>query len=384
MNIAFLTPEYPHKKIAHSAGIGTSIRNLAKSLNKKGHKIIVFVYSQNKNEIFDDNGIMIHKIKHVNYLIGGWFFYRKYLEKYCNQIIAEQKIDLIEAPDWTGITAFMNFKIPLVIKFHGSDSYFCHLEQRKQKWKNFLFEKIALKNANYLASVSRFTADLTENIFKIKKPITIIPNGIDLQNFKPCDSEFFANQQILYFGSIIRKKGVLELAKAFNIIHQKNSSAKLLFVGNDVSDALTCQKTSQLILNCLDESAKKQVEFVGIIPYNQIKNYLNSATVVVLPSFAEAFPMTWLEAMAMQKALVTSNIGWANEIMESNKTGFMVNPKNHQLMATNILSLLENKDLNTKFGINSRKVIESKFSMDIIAEKNIDFYQNLIHDYNLS
>jgi len=58
-------------------------------------------------------------------------------------------------PDWTGISAFMNLKCPIVIKCHGSDTYFCALEKRKQKFKNYFLEKKALKSADYILSVSK-------------------------------------------------------------------------------------------------------------------------------------------------------------------------------------------------------------------------------------
>jgi hypothetical protein len=69
--------------------------------------------------------------------LATWYQYRKFLQQYLNRVIAADKIDLIEAPDWTGITAFMKINAPLVVRFHGSDAYFCHLEHRKQKMKNF-------------------------------------------------------------------------------------------------------------------------------------------------------------------------------------------------------------------------------------------------------
>ncbi|SHG58685.1 glycosyltransferase [Flavobacterium johnsoniae] len=141
MHIAFLTSEFPHAKIHSSAGIGTSIKNLAKTLVKEGIKVTIFVYGQNVQEIIEENGLTIHLIKNKKYRFLGWFFHRKHIQNYCCSIIKKDKIDLLEAPDWTGITAFMNFSIPLVIRFHGSDTYFCHLENRKQKRKNFWFEK---------------------------------------------------------------------------------------------------------------------------------------------------------------------------------------------------------------------------------------------------
>src|SRR5690606_8080471 len=147
-------------------------------------------------------------------------------------------IHAIEAPDWTGITAFMKLKCPLVIRMNGSDAYFCKLENRQQKKKNFFFEKAALKGADHLLSVSKFTAEQTALIFKLKKEITVIPNSVDTSYFKPGNKSLEKNT-ILYFGTIIRKKGVLELAEIFNIITQEIPEAKLVFAGKDVIDKLT-------------------------------------------------------------------------------------------------------------------------------------------------
>ena len=87
-------------------------------------------------------------------------------------------INVLEAPDWTGITAFMSFKCPLIIRLHGSDGYFCKLENRPQKTKNRLFEKSALRRADFILSVSQFCADLTFKIFNLKRDIKVIPNGL--------------------------------------------------------------------------------------------------------------------------------------------------------------------------------------------------------------
>ena len=52
MHISFLTPEYTHEKVAHAAGIGTSIKNLVVALAAKKIQISVFVYGQNHSEVF--------------------------------------------------------------------------------------------------------------------------------------------------------------------------------------------------------------------------------------------------------------------------------------------------------------------------------------------
>jgi len=379
MNIAFLTPEYPHSKIKHSAGIGTSIKNLAVELIKQQHKVIVFVYGQHSDEVFNEDGVIIHKIAHQKYIIGGWYFYRKQLQKYINRTVKKSNIQLIEAPDWTGVTAFIKFKCPLLIRLHGTDAYFCELEGRKQKVKNYFFEKIALKSADYITSVSKFTALETKRLFNIKTEIKVIHNGIDTSQFyNNLSFEDGYDKSILYFGTIIRKKGVLELAHIFNKVVESYPLVHLTLLGKDVSDIFENTSTLELFKDKLSPNAKKNCTHITHVPYNKVKEHIARANVIVLPSFAEAFPMTWLEAMAMGKALVTSNIGWAKELTVDGETGFTENPVNHNLYAEKIIKLLENVDLNRTFGTNAKKRISNYFSQEIISKQNIEYFKSII------
>ncbi|WP_081212344.1 glycosyltransferase family 4 protein [Salegentibacter sediminis] len=373
MHLAFLTPEYPHPHSSPSGGLGTSIKNLAEQLIKKELSITVFVYGQEKDEVFEEEGIQFHFIKQLNYDFFGWYRYRKYLEFYLNKVILEEQIDALEAPDWTGITAFMKLKCLLVIRMHGSDSYFCRLEGRPQKKKNFWFEKLALKNADHLLSVSKFTADKTREIFGLKKEIRVIPNSVDVEVFKPTQ-EALIPDTILYFGSIIRKKGVLELAHIFNLIHKQNPNARLIMVGRDIKDIQTEQSTRSLFEEILTEEAKENLLWTGSLPYEEVRSRISRAAVIVLPSFAEALPMTWLEAMAMEKALVTSDIGWAKEVMRDGETGYTVNPEDHKIYAEKVLTLLKDRELAEKMGKAARKRLIAEFSTEVVVEENIRFY----------
>lgn len=377
MHLGFLTPEYPHPFFTYSGGLGTSIKNLVTALTENGTEITVFVYGQKENKIFSEDGIKFHSIKHQEYLLFGWYLHRKYLQEYINKYIKQNKIDTIEAPDWTGITAFLKFVCPLVLRFHGTDAYFCKLENRPQKKKNFWFEKLALLNADHLISVSEFTARKTKGIFNLKKGVTVIPNSVDVEYFNPSPA-LFNNNTTLYFGSIIRKKGVLELAEIFNLIVQERSKTKLIFAGKDVRDIKTGKSTKELICEKFSPRASKNVEWLGTLPYEEILEQIANAHVVVLPSFAEALPMTWLEAMAMEKPLVTSDIGWAKEVMIDGETGFTVYPKNHEEFAEKILQLLNDPSIAIKMGKAARKRVIEKFSTDVVVEQNIKFYRSII------
>lgn len=377
MTIGFITPEYPHINLKRSAGLGSSIKNLSKGLVSKGVKVYVFAVFQDENKTFNEEGITIISIARKGYGFLGWYLERKHIERQIKLAIKSNNIDILEAPDWTGITAFMNFKIPVVIRLHGSDAYFCNLENRKQKRKHFLFESNALKRADHIVSVSNFAAQLTKEIFKLKQDITTIYNGVDVSEFKP-NNDLTVRGRLLYFGTIIRKKGVLELAQIFNHLIEQRPEASLILIGKDAKDVFENTSTLSLFKSLLSSEAKPKVEHIQEVAYSEIHNYIASAEVVVLPSFAEAFPMTWLEALAMEKPLVSSNIGWAHELMVHDHTGYTINPNNHIEYANRIQELLEDKEKAKMFGLNGRKHVVKNFSTEIVLKKNIDFYNKAI------
>ena len=374
MHIAFLTPEYPFPEATSSGGLGTSIKNLASSLVEKNQKVTVFVYGQQNNLKFTENGIFFHFIKQKKYRFLGWYFYRKYLEAYLNKYIKKGDIGILEAPDWTGITAFMNLSCPLVIRMNGTDAYFCALEGRKQKWKNRFFENRALQSADALVSVSGFTAEKTREIFNLKQPIEVIPNSIEVTQFSLSNKPVVRNE-LLYFGTIIRKKGVLELAGIFNEVVLKKPEAEFILIGKDVIDIFKQRSTLKLFKSKVNPEALKQIKHIPEVSYSEIKEHIARANVIILPSFAEALPMVWLEAMAMEKALVTSNIGWAKEVMIDRETGFTEDPKDHKAYAEKILYLLNNPSESAKMGAAARQQVLSKFSTEVVVEQNLEFYR---------
>lgn len=381
MHIAFLTPEFPHEKVTYAAGIGTSINNLTKALVLEGKEVSVFVYGQKTQEIIHENGITIHLIKNKKYRFFGWFFYRKYIQQYCERIIKRENISIIEAPDWTGITAFMKFKIPLVIRFHGSDTYFCHLEKRKQKLKNYWFEKLALRNAKAFIAPTEFAGKLTNLLFKVRnKETKIIHYGLELQNFQNSSPEKYEKNVILYIGTLIRKKGVLELPEIFNNVRMEFPNAKLVLIGNDSFDIKTnSDSTWQLMQNQFGKRDLENVEYLGKIPYAEVQNFIKKANVCVFPTFAETLGMVTIESMAMQKAVVNSNIGWANELIDDGINGFLVHPENHDLFAEKIKDVLRNEVLALNIGKAAREKTEKSFDIKIIAKQNIEFYKRIIN-----
>lgn len=380
MKIAFLTSEYPHPKANFAAGIGTSIMNLSTELVNQGHQVSVILYGQNNDETFLDNGIEFYKIKNIKFKGLSRYLTQKKIQGLINNLVSNGKVEIIEAADWTGITSNIKLNCPIVVKLHGTDTYFCHLDNRPVKFINKLREKRALKRADARLSVSYFVADVTKKIFSLSNNFEVIPNGINLEKFSSDNSGLNKEQNyILYFGTLIRKKGLLELPSIFNEVYKVNKEIKLILVGRDASDILTKNiSTWEIMKSQFDKEALKNVEYIGSVSYQEINEYIQNAMVCVFPSFAEALPVSWIEAMALRKAIVASNIGWAKEVIDDDLNGFLVNPKDHKMFAKKILKLLNDSKKREDFGERARKKVERTFSIDIVARQNVDYYRKVL------
>ncbi len=384
MHIGFLTPEYPHPKISHSGGLGSSLQNLVLSLQEQAVTISVFVYGQKEDTEFEENGIHFYCIKQKTYKIGGFYLYRKYINKKLNYWIQHTNIDVLEVPDWTGITAFMNFSVPVIMRFHGSDTYFCHLENRPQKFKNRFFEQQAVTHANAFIAPTTFAGNVSKELFHIKnKTVKTIHYGLNLEQFNNENPEQLKAFTILYLGTIIRKKGVLELPAIFEKVQQKYPKARLLLIGGDSADIKTgSTSTWALLQQQIKEKKLSGIQYLGKMPYSDVKNHIKNAHVCIFPSYAETLGMVTIESMALQKAVVNTNIGWAQEIITDGKDGLLAHPADHDAFANAINKIFEDDLLREKLQKNARLKVEERFDIQKKAIENIEFYQEILATQN--
>jgi glycosyltransferase involved in cell wall biosynthesis len=378
MHIAYLTPEYPHKKTGHSGGMGTSIKNLAEAIVAIGHQVTVFVYGQPKDEVFVNKNITFHLIAYKKYRLGGFYFYRKHIEKYINK--NAEGIDLIEAPDWTGITAFMNLKIPLVIRFHGSDTYFCHIEQRPQKFKNKFFEKNAVNKAKGFIAPTNYAGAVSMKLFQLPiHQLKVIHYGLQLENFENKQPENYIPYTLLNIGTLIRKKGVFQLIEVFNKLVEKFPQAQLLFIGGDSNDVASGRaSTWEIMQEKMTSDAKARVFYLGKLAYNEVKDQMVKAHVCVFPSLAETLGMVTIESMALHKAVVNTDIGWAQDLIDHGKDGYMHHPDDIDSYVATISMLFNHPNEVQRIGANAVQKIKQRFDIKKNALENTSFYQSIL------
>lgn len=389
MHVAFVTPEFPLSSETKSGGIGTSIYYLSKGLIKANCRVTIVLLNQPEKKILDFEGIKIFTFPHFSFRPFSRIYFRYKLQGILDKLVESEGIDIVEFPDWQGYSAFISTKCTKVVRCNGSGAYFRKLLGQKVWTINSFFEMAALRQADGIASVSSFTADVTSKLFKIRRErFTIINNSIDFDKLNSLKSNIEDEKIILYFGTIIAKKGVLEIPFIFNYVNDIDKDIRLLIVGKDTSFREEGNKsgvklTSEKMKSLFTEHALKNVEFLGSKPLNEVYNYINAASVVLLPSYAEALPLTWLETMAMGKVLIGSNIGWAKEIIQNEINGFMFYPTQHKEISECIISLINNKEMMMKIGTNAEQRARA-FSSDRINKQNLEFYRSLLKEQEKS
>jgi glycosyltransferase involved in cell wall biosynthesis len=172
----------------------------------------------------------------------------------------------------------------------------------------------------------------------------------------------------MFLGRLAKDKGIIELVSAFNKLSGNNPNLKLLLVGPlEEENGSLPKETLQIIKNT------KAIIYPGRT--DNVRAFLKLADVFVLPSFREGFPNALLQAGAMSLPLIATNINGSNEIIEDNKTGFLVPIQDEKSLLHKMKFLYENSETRINFGDKIRETIEEKFKQSIIWEELLNEYK---------
>ena len=205
----------------------------------------------------------------------------------------------------------------------------------------------------------------------------IIPNGIDLELFSPevaPISEFYDGKlNILFVGRLEQQKGVDYLIKAYRRVRQVLPDSRLIIVGPGARLRGKYEKE-------VAQSGLKDVIFVGGKPQHELPQYYKAADVFCTPATGlESFGIVLLEAMAMGKPIVATNIEGYNGVLTHGVEGMLVPPKNEEVLYQSLVSLLTNQSLRREMGARA-KLKAMEYSWKHIARKVLNYYTGILSE----
>ena len=203
----------------------------------------------------------------------------------------------------------------------------------------------------------------------------IIPNGVDLERFSPdvspieefCDGK----QNILFVGRLESRKGLNYLIKAYQQVKQEIPNSRLIVVGPGTRLRKKYEKW-------IRRHGLKDVVFVGYVPDTELPRYYKTADVFCAPATGrESFGIILLEAMAVGKPIVATNIGGYASVVTHGEDGLLVPPEDSRGLARALIAVISDETLRQQLGDRGR-VKAAEYSWEKIAQRVFDYYVRVL------
>ena len=248
-----------------------------------------------------------------------------------------------------------------------------------------IFEKLASRITDKIVALTN-REKKDHILFKIAEEdkFSVIYSGIELNILKESSSEEKQNLKkelgipensliVGTAGRLVPVKGPEFLVKASKYIISKYPDTYFMFTGDGPLE-------QDLKRKALEMGISDNIIFLGW--RDDLAKIISIYDIFVLPSLNEGMGRVLVEAMALGKSIVASNVGGIPDLVIHGKNGFLVPPKNPRQLAKYIQVLLEDKDKREKMGL-AGKEMASNFSNEIMVEKIANLYKKLLTQKNI-
>ena len=287
-----------------------------------------------------------------------------------------KKIDTIiaQSPLIEGVTGAILkkiFKKQLIVEIHGEweNGPFLSKKRRFEFFQKKLIPflaRISFKNADKIRGVANYLIERAKKIAPDKK-YSSFPTFTDLELFLE-EKDIRYDKFILFVGQLEKVKGIDVLIKAFSKIENEFPDFKLIIIGDGKEKENLKNISSNLKI-------QNKIEFKGKLSLKETKDVIKNCYCLVLSSLSEGLPRVLMEAMALEKSVIASDVGGIPELIKDNENGFLFEKSNSDELVKKLRVLLNNRDLAIRMGQKGKKIIENKFS----NEKYIENYISMIN-----
>lgn len=379
MRICLLCNEYPP---GPHGGLGTLARLLGRALVRAGHEVrVAGVYPDEfdgpAHEV--DEGVGLWRLR------GGSSrpakaLARRRLYRLVRGWARDGTIDIVEAADWEGwVAGWPRLSVPVVARLNGSVAYFAAEAGERAPRVTAALERSSLRRADGWSAASRYVAERTRAVFGLPlAPMSILHNPVEMPP-PPPDAGRIPGR-VVFSGRLIAKKGVEPLLRAWPRVRAQVPRAELHLFGRD-GPAGGGGSMRAFLQGMIDAQADPGVVFHGHVERGELARALDTASVAVFPSFAEAFAFAPMEAMASGCATVYSARGSGPELVTDGRDGLLVEPSEPGAIAAAVVRLLVDSELRLRLGRAGRRRIAESFSMPVLLPANEAFYREAIERF---
>jgi glycosyltransferase involved in cell wall biosynthesis len=243
------------------------------------------------------------------------------------------------------------------------------LEWRLKKWA---YDR---SNLNIITLSSERTEQARESLFK-RFSINHIPNGIDVEAYKPIDREKCRSllglpndKRVLMFMAKSlqsRIKGPDLVLRALQNLPPPIKAKTLLVLVGDNGDAIT-------------KSLDIETLYLGFIGNDRLKSICYSASdLFIYPTRADTFPLVLLESLSCGTPIVSFRTGGVPDVVRPGITGYLAEPENVEDLSRGILQLLENDVLRAHMREHCRRIAIHEYSIEVQVQRYMKVYREIL------
>jgi N-acetyl-alpha-D-glucosaminyl L-malate synthase BshA len=359
-------------------GSGIVATELGKELAARGHEIHFISYAPPLRLDRTDPDIRFHEVEVTNYPLFQHPPYTLALATKMAEVTQSENLDLLHChyaiPH--SVSAFlaksMLFpkKLPVVTTLHGTDITLVGAD------RSYLpITRFSIEQSDGVTAVSSFLRDATYKTFAVNNEIEVIYNFVNCTNYSPVSHgelhHHFApkDEKILIhlsnFRAVKRPTDVVEIFVRVN----KEMPSVLLMVGDGPE-----RSNSEWLTHHL--GVEHRVHFLG--KRDDTEELLAAADLLLLPSDTESFGLVALEAMACAVPVVVSRVGGLPEVVTDGEEGYLVEPRNIEVMAGRACEILASDTLRKEMGRKGRQTAMSRFCSTKIIPLYEKFYSRIL------
>lgn len=270
---------------------------------------------------------------------------------------------------------------------HG---YYFHDEMKKIPYAIvYTIEKFSAKFlTDYLLLQSKEDYELSvRKKFQKRSKIIHLSNGVDIWN--KFNSNLYSDEELLnlkkqnslettfvftFVGRLVEEKGIFELIDAFKKIYEHRTDARLLLIGGFNESERDIESFNRL---------QEEIKHPGIVYLGyrkDIAQLMGISDVFILPSHREGLPRSIIEAMALKKAVIASNIRGCREEVIHGENGFLFEKGNSGELEISMNKLITNPELTKEMGIKGREFVEKHFDEEKVLSTQIELFNKILKE----
>lgn len=395
MRIALLSYEYPPE--TGFGGIGTYTWTQARALARLGHEVHVVAGSAEPAPLFgrDQDGVRVWRARGsvtgralgpLNRLRLWWT--RNRLDTALTMAGAVRTLqrwlafDVMEMPECggEGLIVTRVAKAPTVIRYHSPARLIMpyYDVRRADVILCGALEGAAMRAAGTHTACSTYLRDAVRRELGVHAPITVIPNGMDLDAFDRADVAdargalgLPADRPLVVFaGRLERRKGIHLCPDIVTRVLATHDAA-FVFAGDDLFGF----GRDVLLPGVAAQPHQGSVHCPGRLPLPVVRALIRQADVVLIPSLWESCPYSCLEAMAAGRAIVASDAGGLPELIADGITGLLAPSGNAAALGAAVTHLLDDAALRARLGAAARAAVEASWRDEDIAHRSLAVYR---------